>query len=236
MVNEFKARFGTKLVEGYGSTETNYIFSNTIGECPPGAMGRAQPGFDVRIVDENDCDVPDGTAGELLVRHHEPYSMACGYFGNPEATVDAWRDLWFRTGDRVYRDTDGVYHFLDRIKDAIRRRGENISSWEVENALSLHPNVVNAAVIGVSSDMTEEEVMAFVVLKEGVSPDPVMLVRFLEDHLAYFAIPRFWNFVSELPMTENSKVMKHVLRTEGITNRTWDSASANITPDRKVKK
>jgi carnitine-CoA ligase len=236
MVNEFKARFGIKLVEGYGSTETNYIFSNTIGECAPGAMGRAQPGFDVRIVDENDCDVPDGTAGELLVRHHEPYSIACGYFGNAEATVDAWRDLWFRTGDRVYRAADGVYHFLDRIKDAIRRRGENISSWEVENALSLHPDIVNAAVIGVSSEMTEEEVMAFVVLKEGVSLDPAILVRFLEDHLAYFAIPRFWNFVPELPMTENGKVMKHVLRTEGITDRTWDSERADITPDRKVRK
>ena len=136
----------------------------------------------------------------------------------------------------VYRDADGVYHFLDRIKDAIRRRGENISSWEVENALSLHPNVVNAAVIGVSSEMTEEEVMAFVVLKEGVSPDPELLVRFLEDHLAYFAIPRFWNFMSELPMTENGKVMKHVLRTEGITDRTWDSERADITLDRKKKK
>jgi len=236
MVDAFRARFGIKLVEGYGSTETNYIFSNTIGECSAGTMGRTQPGFHVRIVDENDCDVPDGTAGELLVRHDEPYSMACGYFGNAEATVDAWRDLWFRTGDRVYRDADGVYHFLDRIKDAIRRRGENISSWEVENALSLHPNVVNAAVIGVSSEMTEEEVMAFVVLKEGVSPDPVPLVRFLEDHLAYFAIPRFWNFVSELPMTENGKVMKHLLRAEGITNGTWDSARSDITVDRKVKK
>lgn len=226
MVDEFKARFGVKLVEGYGSTETNYIFSNTIGKCPPGTMGRAQPGFDVRIVDENDCDVPDGIAGELLVRHRHPYSMACGYFGNAEATVDAWRDLWFRTGDRVSRDADGVYHFLDRIKDAIRRRGENISSWEVENALSLHPDVVNAAVVGVPSEMTEQEVMAFVVLKRGVSPNPAMLVRFLEDHLAYFAIPRFWNFVSELPMTENGKVMKHVLRAEGITDGTWDSARA----------
>jgi crotonobetaine/carnitine-CoA ligase len=236
MVNEFEARFGIKLVEGYGSTETNYIFSNTIARSPPGTMGKAQPGFDVRIVDKNDRDVPDGTAGELLVRHHEPYSMACGYFRNAEATVDAWRDLWFRTGDRVYRDADGVYHFLDRIKDAIRRRGENISSWEVENALSLHPDVVNAAVVGVASEITEEEVMAFVVLKEGVSPDPVQLARFLEDQLAYFAIPRFWNFVSELPMTENGKVMKHVLRAEGITDRTWDSEREGNTQDRTIKK
>jgi crotonobetaine/carnitine-CoA ligase len=228
MVEQFQSRFGIRLVEGYGSTETNYIFSNTIGRCPPGTMGKVQPGFDVRIVDENDCDVPDGTGGELLVRHHEPYSMACGYFGNAEATVDAWRDLWFRTGDRVYRDAGGVYHFLDRIKDAIRRRGENISSWEVENALSMHPDVVNAAVVGVSSEMTEEEVMAFVVLKEGVSPDPELLTRFLEDHLAYFAIPRFWNFVSEVPMTENGKVMKHVLRAEGVTDRTWDRERAEI--------
>ncbi|MEJ8567012.1 ATP-dependent acyl-CoA ligase [Elongatibacter sediminis] len=228
MVEAFRSRFGIELVEGYGSTETNYIFSNTIGSCPAGTMGRVQPGFQVRIVDENDRDLPDGTAGELLVRHEEPYSMATGYFGNAEATVEAWKDLWFRTGDRIYRDADGVYHFLDRIKDAIRRRGENISSWEVENALSLHPDVANAAAVGVKSEMTEEEVMAFVELKKGTSPTPEALVRFLEDHLAYFAIPRYWNFVTELPMTENGKVKKHVLRDEGVTDRTWDRERAGV--------
>lgn len=236
MVEQFRSRFGIELVEGYGSTETNYIFSNTIGECPPATMGRVQPGFEVRVVDENDCDVSDGKAGELLVRHRAPYSMARGYFGNAEATVAAWQDLWFRTGDRVYRDADGVYHFLDRIKDAIRRRGENISSWEVENALTLHPDVANAAVVGVKSEMTEEEVMAFVELKKGASPDPESLVRFLEDHLAYFAIPRYWNFVSELPMTENGKVTKHVLRAEGVSKRTWDREAADIAQERKAGK
>ncbi len=230
LVDEFESRFGVELVDGYGSTETNFIFSNALDGSPPGTMGKVQPGFDVRIVDEDDRDVPDGSPGELLVRHHEPYSMACGYFGNAEATVHAWKDLWFRSGDRVYRDSDGVYHFLDRLKDAIRRRGENISSWEVENALSLHPDVANAAVVGVSSELSEEEVMAFVQLKSGVSPRPEHLVRFLEEHLAYFAIPRYWNFVAELPMTENGKVIKHILRAEGVTAHTWDRDYAWVEP------
>lgn len=233
MVERFRSRFGILLVDGYGSTETNYIFSNANGDGPPGTMGKLQPGFQARIVDENDRDIADGESGELLVRHQEPYSMACGYFGNADATVDAWRELWFRTGDRVFRDSAGVYHFVDRIKDAIRRRGENISSWEVENALSLHSDVANAAVVGVKSDMTEEEVAAFVELRNGVTPDPEALVRFLEDHLAYFAIPRYWTFVKELPMTENGKVQKHVLRAQGLSADTWDRDRAGVRLNRR---
>ena len=235
LAEEFKQRFGTHLVEGYGSTETNFILSNAIGKSAAGTMGRVQAGFEIRVVDENDRDVPDGETGEMLVRHHEPYSVASGYFGDDDASARAWRDQWFHTGDRVSRDADGVYRFVDRIKDSIRRRGENISSWEVENALMSHPEIVNAAVIGVASEMTEEEVMAFVEFRSDVRPGPEELVRFLEGRLAYFSIPRFWDFVTELPMTENGKVKKHLLKARGVTSTTWDRDAAGVKLNRGTK-
>jgi carnitine-CoA ligase len=232
VVTQFHDRFGVKLIEGYGSTETNLVFSNVIGGHEPGTMGRVVDGFDVRIVDEEDCDVAEGQAGELLIRHREPFSMASGYFGDAEATVKAWRNLWFHTGDRVTRDANGVHRFLDRAVDAIRRRGENISSWEVEHALMSHPDVENAAVIGVPSEMGEEEVMAFVATRQRRAVDPITLIRFLESRLAYFAIPRYWEFLSELPQTENGKVKKHLLRAKAPTSTTWDREKAGVQIDR----
>ena len=222
LVEQFRQRFGVRTIDGYGSTETNLVMSNALNGYAPGTMGRAFPGFEVRIVDENDCEVPDGAPGELLVRHSEPFSMAGGYFGNPEATASAWRNLWFHTGDRVMRDEQGIYHYLDRIKDAIRRRGENISSWEVEQALLSHPDVENAAVVGVPAEVGEEDVMAFIVPRGGCRTQPDVVARFLEDRIARFAIPRYLEFVDELPMTENGKVKKYMLREWGVSPTTWD--------------
>lgn len=227
LVEQFRQRFGVRSIDGYGSTETNLVMSNALNGYAPGTMGRAFPDFEVRIVDENDCEVPDGAPGELLVRHSEPFSMAGGYFRNPEATADAWRNLWFHTGDRVMRDEQGIYHYLDRIKDAIRRRGENISSWEVEQALLSHPDVENAAVIGVPAEVGEEDVMAFIVPRGGCRPQPDAVTRFLEDRLARFAIPRYLEFVDELPMTENGKVKKYMLREWGVRESTWDRDERN---------
>ena len=222
LVGQFRQRFGVRSIDGYGSTETNLVMSNALNGYAPGTMGRALPGFEVRVVDENDCEVPAGAPGELLVRHSEPFSMAGGYFGNPEATASAWRNLWFHTGDRVMRDEQGIYHYLDRIKDAIRRRGENISSWEVEQALLSHPDVENAAVVGVPAEVGEEDVMAFIVPRRGCRPQPDAVTRFLEDRIARFAIPRYLEFVDELPMTENGKVKKYMLREWGVSPATWD--------------
>ena len=222
LVEQFRQRFGVRCIDGYGSTETNLVMSNVVDGYAPGSMGRVVPGFEVRVVDENDCEVPDGAPGELLVRHGEPFSMAGGYFRNPEATAHAWRNLWFHTGDRVMRDEQGIYHYLDRIKDAIRRRGENISSWEVEQALLSHPEVQNAAAIGVPAEVGEEDVMAFIVPRDGCRPQPDAVTRFLEDRLARFAIPRYLEFVDELPLTENGKVKKYVLREWGVGPATWD--------------
>ena len=218
----FEERFGVRVVDGYGSTETNLVLCNTIGGHAPGTLGRVVDGFEAKVVDEQDVEVPAGTPGELIVRHDEPFSVATGYFRLPRATVDAWRNLWFHTGDRVVRDETGVFRFLDRLQDAIRRRGENVSSWEVEQALIAHPDVALAAAVPVPAAVGEDEVMAFVVLRDGAERDPVGLIRHCEPRLAYFAIPRYLEFLPELPLTENGKVRKHLLRERGAGEATWD--------------
>lgn len=225
---QFQDRFGVRLIDGYGSTETNLVMSNVIGGYAPGTMGRVVEGFEARIVDEQDRELPLGTPGELTLRHAEPFSFASGYFGDPEATASAWRNLWFHTGDRVMRDERGVYHFVDRAKDAIRRRGENISSWEVEQALLTHPEVENAAVVGVPAELGEEEVMAFVAPRNNSSPAPEAIIRFLQGRLARFAIPRYLEFVDQLPETENGKVRKQALKERGIGPGTWDREKSDL--------
>ncbi|MBV9800391.1 MAG: AMP-binding protein, partial [Solirubrobacterales bacterium] len=175
-----------------------------------------------RVVDDEDNGVPDGTPGEMILRADEPFAFATGYFGMPEKTVEAWRNLWFHTGDRVVREPDGWYRFIDRAKDAIRRRGENISSWEVEQALLEHEAVQAAAVFPVASELGEDEVMAAIVIEPEASLVPEDLISHCEPRLAYFAIPRYIEFVPELPLTENGKVRKQVLRERGVTGSAWD--------------
>ncbi|MBL0373362.1 ATP-dependent acyl-CoA ligase [Rhizobium sp. KVB221] len=218
----FTNRFGIEILDGYGSTETNFAIGSLLGEQRPGSMGRIRPGFQARVVDAMDNQVPDGQPGELVIRADEPFSMATGYFGMPEKTVEAWQNLWFHTGDRVVRDADGYFQFIDRMKDAIRRRGENISSFEVEQVLVGHPSVRNAAVFPVQSELAEDEVMAAIVLKEGVALQAAELLDFCQPRMPYFAVPRFVEFVEELPTTENGKVQKFKLRERGVTENTWD--------------
>jgi crotonobetaine/carnitine-CoA ligase len=191
-------------------------------------MGRTLAGFEARVVDADDEEVPTGVPGELVLRADHPFAFATGYWRMAEATVAAWRNLWFHSGDRVVRDEDGYFRFLDRIHDAIRRRGENVSAWEVEQALLAHPAVEAAAVIPVPSELGEDDVMACVVARDGVQLDPLELVRFCEPSLAYFAIPRYIDVLDELPLTENGKVRKFVLRERGVTPTTWDRERAGI--------
>jgi crotonobetaine/carnitine-CoA ligase len=225
--DRFRERFGVQLVEGYGSTETNApIVAEDPADGRGGYMGTVRHGFHARVVDEHDQPVPDGTAGELVLRHDEPFAFADGYWAMPEQTVQAWRNLWFHTGDRVVRDADGWYRFVDRAKDAIRRRGENISSWEVEQAVLEHPAVSSAAVFPIPSELGEDEVMAAVVCEPGEELTPEELIGHCRPLLPYFAVPRYVEFVSELPLTENGKVRKQVLRERGLTPATWDREAA----------
>lgn len=224
----FFERFGVPLVDGYGSTETNFVFAGSIPSDRPGTMGYLADGVEARIVDENDSELPAGQAGELVLRAREPFAFASGYFGMPEKTVEAWRNLWFHSGDRVVRDSDGHCRFIDRMKDSIRRRGENVSSWEVEQTIQSHPAVATCAIYPLPSEWGEDEVAAAILLEPGQSLQPVDVIRHCEGQIAYFAIPRYVRIVREMPLTENGKIKKGVLRDAGVTSDTWDREAAGI--------
>lgn len=224
----FLERFGVPLVDGYGSTETNFVFAGTIPSDRPGTMGYLADGIEAGIVDENDSELPDGQAGELVLRAKDPFAFATGYFGMPEKTVEAWRNLWFHSGDRVVRDSDGHYRFIDRMKDSIRRRGENVSSWEVEQAILSHPAVAACAIYPLPSELGEDEVAAAILLEPGQSLGHVDIVRHCEGQIAYFAIPRYVRIMKEMPLTENGKIKKVALREAGVTGDTWDREAAGV--------
>jgi carnitine-CoA ligase len=227
---EFKQRTGIRLLDGWGSTETNFVLGTTIEKQKPGLMGPVFEGFRARVVDDQDSEVADDTAGELVVRADDPFAFATGYFRAPDKTAEAWRNLWFHTGDRVVRQSDGYFRFIDRLKDAIRRRGENISSFEVEQVLLSHSAVANAAAFPVRSPLAEDEVMAAVILHPGQRLSEAELIAFCEPRLPYFAVPRYLEFVHELPTTESGKVQKYKLRERGVTQRTWDREASHERP------
>ncbi|MBM3679278.1 MAG: AMP-binding protein, partial [Actinobacteria bacterium] len=145
-----------------------------------------------------------------------------GYYKRPEDTVEAWRNLWFHTGDRGRMDEDGFLVFIDRLKDCIRRRGENISSWEVESTINTHDAVLESAAYGVASELSEADVMVAVVLKPGESLAPESLLDFCTGKMAHFAIPRYVRFMPVLPRNHAERVQKTELRADGITSDTWD--------------
>ena len=218
----FAERTGLRFIDGYGSTETNFVIGTTLDAQTPGLMGPAAPGFSARVVDPDDNDVADDTPGELILRADEAFAFATGYWRNDAATVAAWRNLWFHTGDRVLRDPSGRFRFLDRMKDAIRRRGENISAWEVEQALATHPAIASAAVFPVPSDLGEDEVMAAIIPHVDVPLSPADIIAHCIPLLPRFALPRYIDLVDSLPMTENGKVQKFKLTARGPTATTWD--------------
>jgi len=238
----FARRFGVRVCSFYGTTEVG--FPLTTGwdirdwhSC--GRLDRTFPGYEVRLVDEHDIAVPTGTPGELIVRTAEPWTLNAGYLGMPEQTASAWRNGWFHTGDLLTRDEQGNHFYLDRLKDAIRRRGENISSFEVESYVSDHPDVLECAAIGVRSELAEEEVKVFVVPDKGRAIAPLQLHTFLASRMPKFMLPRFIEIVDRLPKTAaTERVKKHELRALGITPGTWDQQAFEHTdePDRVARR
>ena len=225
-------RYGVDMYTGFNMTE---ISSPIVSEANPpalGTCGKSRDGVEVRVVDENDCEVPPGVVGELIVRTDRPWAMNAGYYKNPEATAKSWRNGWFHTGDAFKYDEQGNFFFVDRIKDAIRRRGENISSFEVESEVTQFPAVREAAAIPVPSEFNEDEVMVIVAPAPGQAIDAEELFRFLEPRMAHFMLPRFIRVVDDLPKTPTQKVQKVKLKEDGITGDTWDREKAGI----KVKR
>jgi carnitine-CoA ligase len=227
----FEERFGVKLVELYGQTETKVSHGLSASDpFKPGSCGRlVEDFFECRLVDsETETEVPIGSPGELLLRPLVPWTVLLGYHGRPAATESDWQKIWFHTGDLMRRDADGYYYFIDRLKDCIRRRGENISSFDVERALLEHPVVMEAAVFGVPSPIVEgdQEVMAVVVWRDGAALNFREIETFCEAKLPYFAVPRFYDAIDALPKTPSQKIRKEDLRRDGIGPDTWRSERA----------
>jgi len=222
-------RFGIDMHTAFNMTELATPIRSQANPPVLGTCGQARPGVECRVVDENDMEVPTGTVGELIVRTSRPWEITQGYYKNPEATARVWRNGWFHTGDGFRRDADGNFFFVDRMKDAIRRRGENISSFEVESEASAHPDVRECAAIPVPSEVGEDEVMLVVVPVAGRDVDPLALLRFLEPRMAAYMLPRYVRQLDQLPKTPTAKVEKHRLRSEGVTADTWDREAHGVT-------
>ncbi|MFZ9405677.1 MAG: AMP-binding protein, partial [Burkholderiaceae bacterium] len=224
----FSQRFGCTIYTIFNMTEVSTPIISGPNPLVRGTCGQMREGVEVRLVDEHDCEVPLGTVGEMIIRTDRPWAMNSGYFRNPEATARAWRNGWFHTGDAFRKDEAGFYFFVDRMKDAIRRRGENISSFEVEAEVMAHPAVREAAAIGVPNEVSEEDVLVVIAPVDGEAVDPAELLEFLRPRMAHFMLPRYVRLLPELPKTPTSKVLKHELRQQGITADTWDRERAGV--------
>jgi len=215
-LDAFKERFGVRVYTAFGMTELSVpIRGDGWATDNPLAAGKRWPGwpyFETRLVDAHDCEVAVGEIGELIVRSSVPGSITPGYFGMPEATAAAWRDGWFHTGDLFRTDEDGWFYFVDRTKDCIRRRGENISSFEVEAAALTHPDVAEAAAVGVPADTNEEEIKLFLVARPGTALDLAEIATHLAYELPAFMVPRNLEVIDELPKTATMRTQKHLLR------------------------
>lgn len=221
----FAQRFGVRLYTVYGMTEMPCVFS-VLDPTDHRTLGRPwTPEYEVRLVDENDVQVPIGVQGEMIVRHAIPWAVTPGYLHNPEATARAWRNGWFHSGDVLVENEMGEYRIVDRVKDSIRRRGENVSSAEVERELLEHPAVREAAVIGVKTEI-DQEVLAAVVLAEAVKPEE--LIAFLVDRLPYYAVPRYLDFVEVIERNVALRPDKNLLRERGLRSQAWDREKAGI--------
>ncbi|SDR57983.1 crotonobetaine/carnitine-CoA ligase [Rhizobiales bacterium GAS113] len=224
---EIEHRFGCKMTTVYGSTEVGLPLFRGVGDAyKPGSCGRISPYYDVQIVDENDQPVPVGVTGEIVVRPKRPYLIGSGYIGMPERTIKAWRNLWLHTGDRGHVDEEGWFFFDDRASDSIRRRGENVSSFEVELSVAKHPAVAEAVAVAAPSELGEDEVRVLVMLRDGHSLQPEDLLQHCYRQMAYFMVPRYIDIVEDFPRTSTAKVEKYKIRAAGLGSDTWDREAA----------
>ena len=225
---DFEKRFGVQLVELYGSTDAGVPMYHPV-DVPrrQGSCGRPIAQYDVRLFDELGAEVGVDDVGEIVIRPNEPSLMSDGYYGMPTTSLESRRDLWFHTGDLARRDADGFFYFVGRRADSIRRRGENISAFEVEEVVKLHPSVLDAAAFGVPSELTEDDVMVAIVVRSGHILDASELIAFCTDRMARHMVPRYVDVVETLPRTPTEKVEKSRLREGGVTPTTWDREQVN---------
>jgi crotonobetaine/carnitine-CoA ligase len=238
IAEDFERRFNTTCVEAYGMTEICLPIYRPIDEpLRPGSCGKVlDKWFEVAIVDPvTDEPLPDGQVGEIVVRPRFAFTTFLHYNAMFETTVESWRNLWFHTGDAARRDSDGYFYFLDRLNDRIRRKGENVTAYDIEVALTELPEVAESAVIAKPAQEGEDEIKAFIVTAEGLTPpDPLTVLTHCVRRLPYFAVPRYLEFVAELPKTPTGKVLKRTLRAAAISEAEWDREQAGWTVKRGV--
>ena len=228
---KWKRRFGVRRAgsNSYGLTEAARVTGSRHDEdAPPGSSGRPNADFDVRIFDDDDNELPHGVAGEIVVRPRRPHVMFDGYWNRPADTLRIMRNMWLHSGDIGKFDQDGFLYFVDRKKDYLRRRGENISTFEVETGLRAHPEVADVAVHAVFSESGEDDVKATIVLKSAATITEEMLCLWAIERLPYFTIPRYFEFRPDLPRNPLGRVLKYQLRAEGCTPATWDREKAGL--------
>src|SRR5580692_4704115 len=228
---KWKTRFGVRRAgsNSYGLTEAARVTGSQADEdAPPGSSGRPNADFDVRIFDDDDNELPPGTPGEIVVRPRRPNIMFDGYWNRPADTLKIMRNLWLHSGDIGRMDDAGYLYFVDRKKDYLRRRGENISTFEVETGFRAHPDIADVAVHAVFSDSGEDDVKATVVLKSAGAVTEEMLCRWAIERLPYFTITRYFEFREDLPRNPVGRVLKYQLRADGCTPTTWDREKAGL--------
>ena len=216
-------RFGMQVHELYGMSETGTFNTiNRAGKGKAGTVGQVREGFDVRIFDDQDDELPPGEIGEIVIRPTKPYIMFDGYYNSPEETVESSLNWWFHTGDLGKVDKDGYYYFCGRKKESIRRAGENISPYDIENAINEHPAVAESAAFGIADPVMEEEIGVAVVKKPSLTLSQDEIITWCESRLPKFLIPRYIEFMEKLPKSASEKVQKGVLKERGLTPATWD--------------
>lgn len=230
----WRERFGAKKIGSnvYGLTEALLTSMPADGACAEGSSGKAAPELDVRIFDDNDNEVPVGVSGEVVCRPLMPDIMFKGYWRRPEDTLKVMGNMWFHTGDIGRFDEDGFFYFVDRKKDYLRRRGENISSFEMETSILAHPAIEQVAVHAVPSNLQEDDLKVTAKLKPGAVLSEEALCRWLIERVPYYAVPRYIEFRAELPVNPQGRVLKFQLRDEGATPNTWDIETTDIKPSR----
>lgn len=222
--DEIARRFGVEVLELYGMSETGtWNTINRPGKGKSGTVGTIREGFDIRIVDMEDNELPPGEIGEIVVRPQKPYIMFDGYYKNPEETTKCSGNWWFHTGDLGKIDEDGYYYFCGRKKETIRRGGENIPPGDIEKVINQHPAVLESAAVGIPDPVMEEEIKVAVVPRKGLMVDPAELHAWCQSRLPRFMTPRYLEIMDELPKSASEKIKRTAIKEQGLTSRTWEA-------------
>ena len=232
--DEFEQRFNVQIVELYSQTEGGFMINTDAkAKGKVGSMGKPGATYDMKVVDDDDHELSPGEVGELIYKPIGESSLT-EYYKNPAATEEKTRGGWIRSGDLAYRDEDDYFFFVDRKGDFMRRRGENISSFEVEKIVNSHLQVLESAAYAIPSELGEDDVMVALVLQPGVQLEPAALIQHCEAHMAYFMIPRYIRVVDEFPKTGTERTMKYQLKADGVTPDTWDREAAGYELKRQI--